>query len=231
MASGKVLTRSGAKTERQQNLKLWMNDFDKLAEMATAVNGNEVQQFVAFFRDRRELFDMETLKYHFPKCQDAFCVDKTGHCIQNDTLIKDSVLALSYNYFLRGHSLRFEKCQYVPGVVHRVQRFLDDSGIEYDKTMYFNLRHCNTRVTWKSINYLSTLKEIVNPAGNQPLPSLRDIILRMWRDKIPVCVRSTCISIIQELMIVDYVHSLTSMRPDFDIEIVNRLTRGAQTEH
>ena len=111
-----------------------------------------------------------------------------------------------------------------------MQRVLDDSGIEYDKTMYFNLRHCNTRVKWKSINYLSRLKMIVNPAGNQLFPSLRDIILRTWCDKIPVCVRSTCISIIQELMIVDYVHSLTRMRPDCDIEIINRLARGAQTD-
>ena len=117
MASGKVLTRSAATTERQNNFRLWMNDFDKLAERATAVNGDEVHHFVTFFRDRRELFDMEMLKYHFPKCQDPLCVDKTGHCIQLDALIKDSVLELLYNYFLRGHSLRFEKCQYVPGVV------------------------------------------------------------------------------------------------------------------
>ena len=64
-------------------------------------------------------------------------MDNTGHCIKKGTLIKDPELELSYNYFVRGHSLRFEKCQYVSGVVHRVQHFLKDIGIEYDKTISF----------------------------------------------------------------------------------------------
>ena len=211
-----------------------MDDFDCLMEKATSAESQEMQPFnhhyIVFFENRQPMFDMARRNYLFPKCHDQLCVDRTDHTIDQSVLLTDSVLDLTYDYFLKGHPLRFKRCQYVSGIVDRVQKLLDDGGVAYDKSMYFDLRH-NGRVSqWNSINYLSRMKLIVDPARKQQFPSLREIIVRTWPQKFDVAIRSSCFSVIQELMIVDYVHSLSRMRPDYDRDVVNRLARAAQTD-
>lgn len=209
-----------------------MDDFNCLMEKAES---QEMQQpfnhhYIVFFENRQPMFDMVRRNYLFPKCNDQLCVDRTNHSIDPSAILTDPVLDLSYDYFLKGHSLLFKRCQYVSGVVERVQKLLDDGGVDYDKSMYFDLRY-NGRVSqWKSVNYLSRMKFIVDPARKQHFPSLREIIVRTWPEKFDVDIRSSCFSVIQELLIVDYVHSLSRMRPDYDRDVVNRLARAAQSD-
>ncbi len=226
-----MLTRRSSKRERQENLAEWMNDFDMLVEKATpsdvkdAVGGDH---YIVYFENKVPTFDMNERNYSFPKCPDPPSLDKTDHTIELESILTDPVLELAYDYFLRGYSLRFVKAQCVPGLVNRLQKLFDDGSVDYDKTMFFDLRYEGRTWQWESVNYLSGMKKIVNPSRKQQFPSLRDLIERSWGHKFPETIRPTGVSTIQKLMTTDYIHSLSRMRPNYNREIIHGLTYAGE---
>jgi hypothetical protein len=208
-----------------------MRDFDMLMEKASPVGREQsVDHYFVYFERNRPSFDMKERNYSFPKCPDPMCVDRDDHTIERETLLTDPVSELAYDYFVKGHSLHFIKCQHVSGVVGRLQKLFDDGGVDYDKTMSFELRFQGRVTKWDSANYLSRMKQIVDPERKNEFPSLRDIIYRTWSSKFPESIRLTCISVVQELMVADYLHSLSRMRPDYDMELVRRLAYANKTD-
>lgn len=231
MATSNTLTRGSSKQERQENLKMWMDDFDRLMEKANPSDVNEpVQHYVVFFENKEPMFDMASKNYSFPKPKDPLCIDTDNYTVAQDTILTDPVLELAYDYFLKGHRLSFLRGQYVPGVINKLQSLFDGGNVDYDKTMSFAFRHNGQFSRWDSPCYLSRMKRILDPSRGRPIPSLRDIIFRSWRHKFPEDIRPMCISFIQECMIVDFVHSMSRMRPDFDRQLAYQLARAGQSD-
>ena len=208
-----------------------MTDFDLLVEKASPVDSNQaVDHYAVYFENGTPSFDMNARNYSFPKCPDPLCIDRAEHSIELETVLTDPVLELAYDYFLKGHTLRFVKGQCVTGVIERLQKVFDNGGVAYDKSMFFDLRYHGRICQWDSANYLSRMKFIVDPSRKKQFPSLRDIIARTWSEKFPDSIRPACITLIQETMAFDYEHAMSRMRPDYDRDIVNRLAYADRTD-
>lgn len=226
-----ILTRGSSKKERQENLRMWMDDFDSLMESAKPTGVTEsVEHYIVFFENKEPIFDTKTTNCSFPKPKDPICIDKTNHSIERETILTDPVFELAYDYFLKGHRLRFVNGQYVPGVIRTLQTLLDEGNVDYDKTIGFAFRYNGQLVRWESPYYLSRMKYVVDPARQRPVPSLRDIIRRSWPEKFPENLRQMCFSAIQECMIVDFVHSMSRMRPNFDRQLVHQFADAGLTD-
>ena len=189
--------------------------------------------YFVYFENKVPSFDMKKRQFLFPKCPDPVCIDRSDHFVEPETMLTDPVLELAYDYFVKGHALRFVKAQYVCGVVERLQKLFDDGGVEYDKSLIFDLRYQDKFSRWESLNYLSHMKWIVDPSRKKDFASLRDIITHSWGERLerfPHVIRPGCISTIQSLMVADYMHSLSRMRPDYDRELVRRFAHAGKTD-